>query len=58
MEIKAINIKWDDDEAWELEDLPKEIEIPEYVDFDDDDAISDFLSDSTGYCHTGFDIVE
>lgn len=55
--MKAVNIKWDVDEPWELEELPKEIEIPKYVDFDDD-AISDFLSDSTGYCHAGFDVVE
>lgn len=35
--------------------LPNEIEIPE--DIEDDDEISDYLSDVTGFCHKGFEIV-
>lgn len=35
--------------------LPNEIEIPE--DVEDDDEISDYLSDITGFCHKGFEIV-
>lgn len=35
--------------------LPNEIEIPE--DMEDDDAVSDYLSDVTGFCHKGFEIV-
>lgn len=35
--------------------LPNEIEIPE--DVEDDDEISDYLSDVTGFCHKGFEIV-
>lgn len=35
--------------------LPNEIEIPE--DIEDDDAISDYLSDVTNFCHKGFEIV-
>ena len=37
-------------------DLPDEIEIPE--DITDMDEISDYLSDQTGYCHKGFDILK
>lgn len=36
--------------------LPDEIEIPENI--TDMDEISDYLSDQTGYCHKGFDILE
>lgn len=50
--MKAINIQWDVDD---LEDLPTEITIPsELEDENDDDMISDYLSDATGYCHKGF----
>ena len=35
--------------------LPNEIEIPE--DLEDDDEISDYFSDVTGFCHKGFEIV-
>lgn len=50
--MKAINIKWDDDENT----LPKEVEIPDYV--EDEDDISDWLTDTYGYCHDGFEIIE
>ena len=52
--MKAINIKWDTD--GEKIDLPKEIEIPEGM--IDDDEISDYLSDTIGFCHYGFDLAE
>lgn len=53
--MKAINIEWDVDENTELlEDLPTEIEIPNGM---DDDKISDYLSDISGFCHKGFDLV-
>jgi hypothetical protein len=70
--MKAINIKWDfsdfekdrEDEDFEYDedfdkipDLPTEIEIPEEM-IDDEDRISDYLSDYTGFCHGGFDLVE
>lgn len=35
--------------------LPNEVEIPE--DMEDDDVVSDYLSDVTGFCHKGFEIV-
>lgn len=66
--MKAINIQWDIDEidgedleeGTTIEDyaiaLPTEIEIPDGM--TDEDEISDYLSDQTGFCHSGFDIVE
>lgn len=52
--MKAINILWDTD--GEDIDLPTEIEIPDDIDLDDEDAISDYISDLTGFCHNGFDL--
>jgi hypothetical protein len=56
--MKAINIKWDvdNDEPEDL-DLPTEIEIPVEIQ-DDEDAISNYISDLTGFCHYGFEISE
>lgn len=63
--MKAINIKWDTDDNQELaKELPDTIEIPEELaneveDLDDEnEAISDYLSDVTGFCHYGFELVE
>lgn len=51
--MRAINIEWDTDGNQEVfEDLPKEIEIPEWM--TDEDQISDYLTDKTGFCHLGF----
>lgn len=63
--MKAINIKWDVDYPEDLENLPKEIEIPNdvlgYEDGEDVyeymDEISDYISDVTGFCHFGFDLI-
>jgi hypothetical protein len=57
--MKAINIEWDlsdDDYEGDIDDidLPTEIEIPDGM--TDEDEISDFLSDETGFCHCGFDL--
>lgn len=55
--MKAINIKWDTDGDMKLlRELPSEIEIPE--DIKDEDEISDYLSDETGFCHEGFEIID
>ena len=54
--MKAINILWDTD--GEEVNLPNEIEIPDWVDKEDDDEISDYLSDTTGFCHFGFEFVD
>ena len=55
--MKAINIIWDVDDMEELENLPTEIEIPDYID-QEDDEISDYISDVTGFCHCGFELTE
>lgn len=56
--MKATDIIWavDNDEYNENLDLPTEIEIPEGM--DDEDEISDYLSDVTGFCHKGFNLVK
>ena len=62
--MKAVNIKWDTDGDLELlQELPKEIEIPEHFideDFDIEDyyeEISDYISDVTGFCNYGFKLI-
>ena len=66
--MKATNIQWDVDEIDEedlekgttSEDyaiaLPTEIKIPDGM--TDKDEISDYLSEQTGFCHFGFELVE
>lgn len=55
--MKAVNIDWDTNGDKALaEELPKEIRIPDNI--TDEDAISDFISDMTGFCHRGFSIVK
>ena len=63
--LKAVNIKWDtDDHMNMLNDLPTELIIPEWLEeeFDADDSyleeFSDWLSNETGFCHFGFDVIE
>lgn len=52
--IVAYDIKWDTDGDPVLDQLPEEIEIPiDVLADDDEDAISDYLSDQTGFCHGG-----
>lgn len=54
--MKAINIKWDFDTEEDLEGLPTEIEIPDGM--TDEEEISDYISDETGFCHYGFELKE
>lgn len=55
--MKAVNIEWDVDDERDMEYLPTEITIPpELEDEEDDDRISDYLSDVTGFCHKGFSL--
>ena len=54
--MRAINIEWDVDYEEQLEDLPEEMEIPEGM--TDEEEISDWLSDETGFCHKGFVLTE
>lgn len=64
--LKAINIKWDTDgDEKVLQDLPTEMIIPdelaEYYSADKEyimEEISDWLSEETGFCHDGFEIVK
>ena len=60
--MKAVNIKWDTDGDMELlEELPTEVEIPDYLITDDEDEllddVSDWLSDEFGFCHDAFELV-
>lgn len=51
--MKATNIQWDIDPEYKNEvSLPSEIEIPDNI--TDEDEISDYISNQTGYCHCGF----
>ena len=51
--MKATNTKWDTDGDMELlEELPTEIELP--CGMTDEDEISDYISEQTGFCHDGF----
>lgn len=62
--LKAINIKWDTDGDMEVfNELPTEIVIPDELEemYKKDreyalEEISDWLSDETGFCHSGFEI--
>ena len=71
--MKAINIQWDvtnedyENYDWDedcedysydeiFDSLPTEIDIPDGI--KDEDEISDYLTDMTGYCHYGFDLVD
>ena len=63
--FKAINIKWDTDRDMEvLNELPTEMIIPNELEelYKKDreyalEEISDWLSDETGFCHDGFEVV-
>lgn len=50
---KATHIKWDTD-GEDVDCLPAELDIPN--DMVDEDEVSDYLSDVTGFCHKGFDM--
>jgi hypothetical protein len=55
--MKAVNIQWDTDGDQELlKELPTEIDIPDGM--DDEDEISDYISDVTGFCHYSFELEE
>ena len=55
--MKAINILWDvDDEDGNADFLPTEVDIPQPLEDKDDEVISDYLTDLTGFCHKGFEL--
>ena len=63
--MKACNIYWDIEYEWQLEELPEEIEIDPNdlgIEEGDDcetiiDLVSDYISNITGFCHCGFDLI-
>lgn len=54
--MEATHIRWDIDKEEEDTTLPAEVELPEGM--TDEDEISDYLSDQTGFCHKGFQLEE
>lgn len=52
--MKAINIIWETD--GEEVNLPSEIELPSTIEADDEDTITDYLSDETGWLVISYDI--
>lgn len=54
--LVAINIQWDVDNKEDLDGLPQRVVLPEGM--TDDDEISDYLSNLTGFCHYGFSTVK
>lgn len=61
--VKVTDIIWDVDYEEDINNLPTEIIIPDEVAYCEDgeideEAISDYISDETGFCHRGFNIVE
>lgn len=51
--LVAYDIKWDiDGDKDVFDNLPSEVNIPEEM--VDNEEISDYVSDETGFCHTGF----
>lgn len=53
--MKAINIIWDVDFEEDLDNLPAEIDIPNEM--TDEEEISDYITDETGFCHKGFELI-
>lgn len=54
--MKVINIQWDVDTKEELEQLPTEMDIPEYL--ENEEKISDYITNETGFCHKGFELLK
>lgn len=51
--LQATNIKWDTDGNKKIfEALPSKVDIPEGI--LGDDEIADYLSDTVGFCHSGY----
>ena len=51
--MKAVNINWDTD--GEYVELPTEIELPFWMVNEDEN--SDYISNETGFCHKGFELI-
>lgn len=50
--MRATHIEWDVDDLDDLDYLPTEMELPESM--TDEDEISDWISEKTGFCNKGF----
>ena len=50
--MKATNIEWDVENSEDLDYLPTEIELPDGL--TDEEEISDYISNLTGFCHYGY----
>lgn len=57
MSLKAVNIIWDTDEDKDVKkiNLPNDMELP--FGMFDHDEISEYISNETGFCHSGFDLI-
>lgn len=61
--VSVKNIQWDADHPSEIEHLSKNLGFELIVDRDIEDEeldelISDSITDQTGFCHKGFEIVD
>lgn len=54
--MKAVRIEWDVDDPKDLESLPTGVRIPSGI--DEDEEISDYLTELTGFCHKGFAVTD
>lgn len=52
--MKITNIVWDVDCQEDLLNLPTEVEVPDKIANEGDDAIGDWLSDTYGFCYDAF----
>lgn len=52
--MKVINIVWDIDDVADVI-LPNEIEIP--IGMTDEEDISEYITNETGFCHYEFELV-
>lgn len=53
---KAVNIEWDvEGEDVEFDALPDEIPLP--ANMTDVEEISDYITEQTGFCHKGFELI-
>lgn len=54
--MKATCIQWETDTAEEKKNLPSEIELPDGM--TNAEEIEDYISEMTGYCHSGYVLEE
>lgn len=52
---RAVHIRWDADPE-DADFLPTSIDIPKEIE-NDEEKISDYITEQTGFCHYGFSLV-